>query len=257
MTRNRLIMFTCGAALLGVISRLFQLIVMTEANTGFILKQYSAFSTAITVFIFVLIASVCLAASLTKIKGLKPYATYPSLFVAVAVLAGIALVLEPLTLNYYKTLPLSVRIVCIVLSALSAVVMVLFAVSKTGRKEFNNIYLCVIIFCQFMRLVLAFMSTSKIVTVNDNIYELGFLCAAVMFFVYFAQCHTNSGNERTPAKMLTTGVCSACFAAISALPKVVTLIIGRSELFYNGTSSVFTDITLGLLIFLAALEVKE
>ncbi len=255
MNRNRLVLFTLIAVLVGVISRCFQLFCMTEANTGFILKQYSAFGLAITIFIFVLILSVCLAASLIKIKGLKSGVSYP--LIAASILAAVALILEPITLNYYKTLPLSVRAVCVVLSVLSTVVMVLFALSKTGKFKFNGVYLCVLVFCQFMRLVLTFMATSKIVTVNDNVYELGFLCAAVMFLVYFAQCQTNSGNEKTPTKMLVTGLCAGSFALVSALPKIITLVVGRTDLFYNGTTSAVTNIALGIYIFFAALEVEE
>lgn len=255
MSRNRLILFTFIAILLGTISRCFQLFCMTEGGTGFILKQYSAFSTAVTIFVFILILGVCLAASLVKIKGVQSRASY--WLIAVSVLAAVALILEPLTLNYYKTLPLSVRVVCIVLSILSAVVMVLFALSKTGKFKFNNVYLCVLIFFQFMRLVLSFMATSKIVTVNDTIYELGFLCAAIMFLVYFAQCYTNIGNEKTPTKMLVTGLCAGSLAVVSALPKIIALFVKRSDLFYNSTTSVFANIALGAFIFFAALEVEE
>lgn len=255
MTRNRLVLFTLIASIVGVISRCFQLFSMTEANTGFILKQYSAFGLAITIFIFILILSVCLAASLTKTKGLKNGVSYP--LIAASILAAIAVIIEPITLNYYKTLSTTVRGVCIILSLAFAVVMVLFAFSKTGKLKFNNVYLCIPVFCQFMRLVLAFMSTSKIVTVSDNVYELGFLCAAVMFLVYFAQCYTNSGNEKTPTKMLVTGLCAFSFAVVWSIPKIITLVVGKPDLFYNSTTSVFANLALGMFIFFAALEVEE
>ena len=255
MKRNRLALFALIALVLAVISRCFQLLSMTEATTGFILKEYTAFSTAITVFIFIVILSICLAASLTKIKGFKNEFSYPLLISST--IAAVAIVFEPITQNYYSTLPTTVRAFAIALSVASGAVLILFAMSKTGYFKFSNIFLCIPVFCQFLRLMLAFVSTSKIVTVNDNLYELGFLCAALMFFVYFAQAHTNSGNEKTPIKALVTGVCAASFAVVSAAPKIVALIIKRSELLYNGTTSAFADIALGIFVFIAALEVEE
>lgn len=255
MNKTRLGIFVGAATVIGVISRLVQLVLMTEPVTGFVKRGYAALSTAVTVFIVALIIGVALAASLVKIKDAKQ--TGSLIFLVTAVVAAAALVLEPIMLKYYKSLPSSVQYAAILINAVSSITLVLFICSKIFGFSFPKGLLCVLPINQFLRLIMCFMSTSKIITVNDNIYELGFLCASLMFWLYFGQFYADAGNEKTPVKMFVLGSASFVLAMVSAVPKAALLLLGKTELFYTGTTSAFADIILGVLILCAALEVKE
>ena len=224
------------AVCLSVIFRTFQILKLTEYETGFI--KSSHFGTAVILFVlFVLLtvaAALFVAVSADKPQKSRAYFRISSVFsLALGVSAAVSSIKDT-----YVGVPAFLRIICICFGFLSAVFFVCFAIRPIIHFPFSSKLTVIPLLFILVKSAVIFIKSSYHTLTNDTLYEVGSYCLLMLLFLELSRNANNSGDKVSIKKF--SAVCSAAssFLICASLPKIIVVIFSPFALPYGIKDSV-------------------
>lgn len=224
------------AVCLSVIFRTFQILKLTEYETGFI--KSSHFGTVVLLFVlFVLLtvaAALFVAVSADKPQKSQAYFLISSVFsLALGVSAAVSSIKDT-----YVGVPAFLRIICICFGFLSAVFFICFAIRPIIHFPFSSKLTAIPLLFIIVKSAVIFIKSSYHTLTNDTLYEVGSYCLLMLLFLEFTRNANNSGDGSIKKFSALCGAASS-FLICASLPKIIVIIFSPSALPYGIKDSIF------------------
>lgn len=118
---------------------------------------------------------------------------------------------------------------------------------KTLASELRILSLAPVIWTM-LRMVVRFMRTISFIRVSELMFEMFMLAFLIMFFMNFAQCNSKVNDENCAWKLAAYGLPAALLALICFVPRMILLIVGKSDIIYTESVTEFSDLATALFV---------
>ncbi|MBQ8740248.1 MAG: hypothetical protein IJY79_01705 [Clostridia bacterium] len=229
-----------------VMLRAIQLIFTIDSTTGFIKQQYTAISVLITVIVCAAIASMAmLAASVDEIKE-RSDGKHPSVAIACMLTGGMFIYQ---TVARMSVLNAWYDILLVLLTLMSVFVFVAYGLKNIYDYKMPDIMLVIPVLYYVIKLISVFVSTSALALVTENIFLI-FTNSVLLWFMYeFASFENRIGDiAKKPKKLFASGLAAVMLCAVTAIPKLILLMTGKTEVSSGDVSAALLNISVGIFI---------
>lgn len=246
MKNRHILTLLCVVTPACVILRTIQLIFTIDGATGFIKQQYTAISILITVIVCAAIAAMSmLAVSVDEIKE-RSHIKYPSVATVCALVGGMFVYQ---TVAGMAVLAAWYDVLLVLLTLVSAFVFVAYGLKNVYDYKMPAIMLVAPVLYYVVKLISVFVSTSALALVTENIFLI-FTNSVLLWFMYeFASFENQIGDvSKKPKKLFTSGLAAVMLCAVTAIPKLILLLTGKTEISSGDVSATLLNISVGIFI---------
>lgn len=229
--RNILILFGLGTFISTAVS-VYQQLFFTDAKTGFFEHSLQKLGWVLTLFIAVIAFCVGLVASQSARYPVKPK-KHPVYFVVFSAVLSVGILLEAFLNPFIVSLGVGVKIAVVLFSAASAVGIVLFGINKGPSSLKNGVFMMLPLAYFLLRLALTFTRYSRLPTIASHVYELAWLCAAVLFFLTMSMISCNMRIKSCLKTLLPLSLVFGLISCVAAFGQI-------SLMFVKGETHNFT-----------------
>lgn len=246
-TLKRLLVLIGVGSLCAFVLRMIEIVAITEHDTGFFSRGYSAFGTAISIIIFVII----LSSFIYSIGTRRQASNSPKMtkgFAIVNILLAIAIVYEALFAKVAVLVPTWQLILQIVCGLLSAIIFIYKAYTAWSGKNALAVADVIIVVFWLVRLVVVFASYMSVSAISEHIFETAALCSVLVYFLTISEYANGFEKEKIKTRILPVSVVTFMLCAVHALPQLALLITGNANMLHSDVVTYVTDCV--LLVFI-------
>ena len=233
MKFTRIIFFFILAAAAAVYARTVQLIFLTEEKTGFFFPDGRRAAIALSVFIGLVIISCAVMTFFTRRNPAGPpdSAVFPKVG---AVVLAIACVYDALFVKYVSGASFIILITRAgaVLAALSLLFYAARSYVPALSKVSKLFYLPILIF-YVLKLVSTFTVYSTVSVIADNVFQIAFLCCALIFMLLMLKLENGIRPGRSAHRLFPFGVITFILGACLVVPAAAVTLLGRGALVHS------------------------
>ncbi len=247
MKHSRILSLCALCAVIATSAAIYQMLVLTEAATGFFAPRYNIAGWVVTSIIALLTACIGLVASEQK----SPCAiTKPNFILgSISLIFAAVSIYEAFSSAFIASLnppvAMFLRILCCL--SLPAVIYLGFVpLSKNTKLGFLTV---IPLFYSLIRLVLPFVRYSHLPTVTQGVYELALLCLQLLFWLYAAKIACGIDRRHSATKLYPITFMAAVVGSCTGIPKIIAGFI-HSEKLHESTLSPYVALAFG--VFAAA-----
>ncbi len=251
MKHSRILSLCMLCAVIATAAAIYQMLVFTEAATGFFIPRFSVAGWIVTAVIGLLTVCIWLVASEQK----SPAAiAKPSLVLGIiSVVFAAFFVYEAFSSAFIAgqiaPVTLLIRVLCC-LSVPAVLYLGFVPLSKNTSFGFLTIFP---LFYSLIRLVLPFVRYSNIPTISQNVYELAFLCFQLLFWLYAAMLACGINRKTSAIRLYPISFMAAVIGCCTGIPKIIAGLI-HSDTLHEGSLSPYVCVTFG--VFAAAYAIS-
>lgn len=246
-----------------VFLRVLQLTQMTEAKTGFFIKNYEMLGNAITIAIFVIAAICVIYAALYKEKEINPI-TVTRPFAVVHFVLALAIIYESLFSPVSGAIHTWQILLQIVFGLLSTIAFIYRGYCAfTGGKVYPIISVTHVVFW-LIRVIIVFSSNISVSPIADNVFEIAALCTALVFFLNAASLENGVNIEKIKKRIFASGIAAFVTGAVYSASQLFVMLSGKANILHNQKATFFTNAILViyvlyylLLCFKAPKQIEE
>ena len=214
-----------AAALITVGLRVYQILCLTDYETGFILPERYSAAVIVTVFIalVILLSAFLLYASTKGGKKSGTFHIMPSLF---SFVLGVVMASQPLV--SFTGVPVLLKILCVAFAVLSALYFIAFSVRAVAHFSFSP-YFAVIpaAFFVFKSACVAIRNAYHTV-ISDTVFEIIAYCFIMLFFLEFARAANGISSKRSVRKFVAAGSVASLLSIAFSVPRLVIPLFSSS-----------------------------
>ncbi|MBR4910260.1 MAG: hypothetical protein IKZ47_02925 [Clostridia bacterium] len=231
---------------ISVVLRIFEMLSLTEYDTGFIkLDKTAAYYTVLAVMALLL----CLALALAVLNRPAPeksksFNLFTSIF---SLFLGIAAVIDVQNQKYISV-PAFLKTACVVLAFATAVFFALFAIRPFIHfRLLPELSVLPVLFFT-VKAATVFISCSFHSVLSETVFDIGAYSFCMLFFLELARSVNKLTSEKSNTKkLLILGILSSYFSFCASLPRLITAIVNKSALHDSGFAG-FLPLFMGFYI---------
>ena len=219
LIKNKSLAVFLSAAVLSAAFRVFQMLALTEYDTGFIRREKTVPFYILSALIALLFAGVAIFAAAKSPQAKKGKAFYLLTSVA-ALLMGGTLVFEAFG-GDYTGIPSVVRVLYIVFALLSSLYFIAFAIRPVIYFPLSAKFAVLPVAFLITKAVSVFVRGSYHAVINDTVLEVGVYCFNMLFFLETARAVNGFGDGKSVKKIAVFGLVAALFSLTLSVPKII------------------------------------
>ncbi len=249
MRYKNIILFSFVTVITGIVIRAYQLLFITEGETGFIKQDFKSFGIAMSALV-VLSALACVAMGLSVRRCPKkmPKVKWP-LSVISFIMAG-AILFEIFTSFFATRLPAWQVIVLEVTGCCTAAFFVVYGLKPRVEIKLPNIFYAVPVLYWAVKLMVVFTSISSLALIVDNVLLTASYCAILIFMLEFAKLANGIDIEKTSRFIMASGLCAVNLSLVCSIPSFIALFIGNTDVLHTKPTSLVSALASGLFILI-------
>lgn len=226
MKGNRCLYVFLTALVITAGLRVFQLLSLTEYETGFILPEHYNKAVIITAFTALIILLSCVFSCACVKGGKKSNVFYLTSSVS-AFFTGGMMILQPM--GGFLGVPGFLKVLCTVFAVLSAVYFIAFALRSIIHFPFSP-YFAVIPAAFFV-----FKSACSAITgayhtvISDTVFQITAYCFIMLYFLEFARAANGVTGKKSVKKFAAFGTAAALLSLCFSLPKILISLVSPSS----------------------------
>ena len=241
-----------AAAGVCLLLRVFQMLALTEHQTGFMKRENSAAYIAVSVIMALFILAAPVFALFCKPTAKKENAVNLP-FTAATLLLGGACVFDVLSFTASNsTAPGFLKIIYVVFGALCAVYFAAAGVRSAFYFPFSSKLAAIPPAFFTVRAATVFVANAQHAVISDTVFDVFIYCCAMLLFLEIARAVNGAGSENSTKKITFFGLALSLSAICASLPKIALALFHSSALHDGMTGSVLTlflGVYAALLVF--------
>ena len=242
LLKNKILAVFAATGLLSAGIRLFQILALTEYDTGFIKtdKIFLFYFLSVVTAVLIGVAAIYAFISAASVRTNGYYLTVSvSSMIAGAVLAFCAFT------DNYAGVPGVLKVICLSFSVLCGLYFIAFALRAVfGFKFPPNLSVLPVIFI-IAKTAAIFVRGSYHAVINDTVLEVAAYCFNMLFFLEIARAVNGLGNTASLKKISTFGILAAMFSLVFSVPKIIVALVYGSAL-HDGAGDSVIPLFIGL-----------
>ncbi|MBR4762202.1 MAG: hypothetical protein IK086_06160 [Clostridia bacterium] len=250
MRKRNVIAVFIAAAVLSVGLRLFEMLALTEYETGFIRPDKAGIFYAVSIVIAVLtVGSVIFA--LSNGPRAEKAASFVMARTVASLLLGIAVLFDSLTAQY-SGVPIPLKYACIMFGYFTAAYFIAFSFRPFVHFAFSPKLSILPVLFFTLRAATVFIAHSSITVLSETVFDIGAYSFSMLFFLWFMRSVNNAAGNGNTKRLLVFGMLASLFSFCASLPPLVTYVINRDALHSVDNLSVlpvFTGLYISSVIF--------
>ena len=239
-----------AAAVLAVILRLYQMLALTEYETGFIERENYSLYIVLAAIIALLVLGAPIFALMSAPTPKKSQSYNIVLSLSEILLAGASLLDALFVYSSENDVPQFLKIACLALGALCAAYFAAAGVRSVIYFPFSSKLAAIPPAFFTVRAACVFISCSRHAVVSDTVFEVFIYCACMLLFLEIARAANGAGGKLSVRKITFFGLAAALLSFGFSLPKVALGMFYSSALHDSARGAV---LTLALGLYSAAL----
>lgn len=221
------------AAPICVILRAMQLLYTTNETTGFVTTGYSTQNSVMMTVLLALALTVFISGFFVRrAPGKLPEASAPLGTVSMIFAAGI--IYETVFTQFALRIPQWQIIIVKVLGALSALFLVLFALSCFAKFKLSSLLFVFPVLYGAAKLLLTFAEISAIALISDNFFAVVTQCALLLFLLQLSKISNGIFGGHTRSIFLASGLCAALLCFVMSLPPILIKLLRPGRTLHTG-----------------------
>lgn len=231
----------------GVILRIFQIKYMIEPSTGFFTENLVTFGSVVSVIIFVFAAlAVIFAAFYKKVPVATP--KLPKGFGIVSAVLAFCILYESVISPPEFVTEKWQLILMALFGAVAAAAFICTSLTSFDVLPQLPLLNAAPVIYWLIRIIVVFSAYTPVPTIADNVFELASLCAALVYFLYYAKFTNSIDSGKTNKAMLAVSVLAVVFCAVYSLPQLILIAFGNDIGVHSKPSSAVTDLAVMLFV---------
>lgn len=233
MQFKKILLFFLVALPLSVALRIFQIVYVIEAETGFFAQEFEAYGNAMTVVIFAFSVAMAVFAFLSRREPIEPakpniVMSIGSLMFSFAVLYELAAETFPPVVKPWQVSMLNIT------GLLTAAYFILFAMKRFINLPLPNGFTIIPTVYLVLRVICDFTAISSLALISDNLILMAVYSVSLLFMLNFAKFYNDAGSQNASRKLLASGLCAVILCATQSVPHILVNILADYK--YNHTS---------------------
>lgn len=245
----------CAVSLICIVAaRFIQIVFLTDTKTGFFIEGLESTGTLLSAFVIIVIAAAAALSLIFKSSKEFKYPGYSAFMGFSSLICGLAQIAEPFFTKSPALLTagalVAVRDVFIVISG--AMFCYLAYCLFTGVNA-KNITFAVFVISWVLRLLVTFISFTRMSNISDNIYDVIMLVFTLSFFLLQGKLVCNIKVKNSVKAIRAVGIAAIASTAAAAVPSEIVILSGIKN--YERTSlespitGIFTAVYIAACLF--------
>lgn len=241
--------FTC--VVVAIVTRVIQLIYMTEVDTGFLKPDFQQAGLLIgigLIFMLLLIGFFAFTSDRFPVQlpqGSKPLAVF-------SFLAAAGQIYEIISSSGISDK--AVFALYSILLLLSAVFFVFFGISQLIPIKIPNMLTLVPTVTMVVKLIWKFMRYTGMANISENLFDIGMLIFLTLFFLWMGKILNNMTSKYNLRVMFATGLIASLFCFVCTLPRYFIIMFGMGNVLHTESLPNPADVAIGLFIIAFLIE---
>ena len=259
----KLFLYSALAIISVSVIRCIQLMILTDAKTGFFVDGMESLGIALSVITVVIIAISSVLALASKKTEVYPIPDRSIVLGIVSLLAGIANLIEPVfSTNVFYTVPswlIALRLIAVFLTGL---IFCWFGISHI--LDLNPHYSLSVIFviAWIVRLMSTFISFTGMSNISENLYDVLMLITMLLFFLTHSKALCGIKKKCHTQRILAIGFPAVLCTIASAIPNIAMFFAKGTNAHYptdNPVTAIFTALYVAVYLVKICIDssVKE
>lgn len=219
--------------------RTYQLLFITEANTGFYTKidwsvyaVYGLSALAILVSIIIVNLAKNVPSSREEIRNKNIFLAVASVLFGVGIIIDSVLAFTSILAGTAGADSIGSVVIEAVFGVLAAIYIMIFGIShfdgRTTYFQYRFLALAPLAWTTG-RIIIRFMKKISYVNVADLMLEIFILAAMMIFFLAFARISSGLSNEKSMRSLFASGYVCIFFCALANIPRIVLMATGNGK----------------------------
>ena len=250
MRKSKVTAVFIAAAVLAVALRLFEMLALTEYNTGFIRTDrkvifYVLSAIIAAAIVFPVVFALSSGPSAEKSKSFNAVISLSSLFL------GVAVIVDVLT-EKYASVPAALKYICIALGILSAAYFIVFAVRAITYFPLSSKLAALPVLFFTIRASTVFISRSLHAVLSETVFDIAAYCFCMLFFLELARGVNGIADKNNTRKVAALGIAASLICFCSSVPRMLTAVFYSAALHDSGFAGflpLFTGIYIAAAVF--------
>ena len=216
-----------------VVLRTMQLLYATNEITGFVNTGYSAQNSVM----MTLLLALALTVFISGLFVMRAPQKFPQNSVAqgtASLVFAAGIVYETVFSQFALRIPQWQIIIVKVFGVLSALFLVLFALSCFVNFKLSKLFLVLPVLYGAAKLLLTFAEISAIALISDNLFAIITQCTLLLFLLQLAKISNGIFGSHTRSIFLGSGLCAALLCFVSSLPPIFIRLFRPERTLHTG-----------------------
>lgn len=233
MQFKKILLFFLVALPLSVALRIFQIMFVVEAETGFFAQEFEGYGNAMTAVIFAFSVVMAVFAYLSHREPKE--AAKPNIVMSIGAVMFSFSVLYELAAETFPPVVRPWQVTLLNISGLvTAAYFILFAMKRFVNLPLPEGFAIIPTIYLVLRVICDFTAISSLALISDNLLLMAVYSVSLLFMLNFAKFYNNAGGKNISHNLLASGLTAVVLCATQSIPHIfVNLVLDHK---YNHTS---------------------